>query len=323
MTDINGILPVYKPRGMVSKDVSRALTRTLGRIRMGHAGTLDPMAEGVLPIMLGNATRYQDFVVAMPKAYEFDVALGYETTTLDAEGEVVLRSPVPPLMRQPTDIIAGLSGTRMQIPPVHSAVKIDGKPLYEYARSGRALPVPVENLARQITIHELTLITQAVDLLTYRVRCSKGTYVRVLAKEIAQSLGTCGTVTRLVRTMSGGIGQENAVPFEVCNKSADEIRPLLISPESLNLPVPRAQCESEEISRKLRNGLPVALDRVRFFPDKALFSGVETARAPDFFGAPEALASDVLLFSGTIAFGIGSVFQDDSGRSLVRMRRGL
>lgn len=212
---MNGLLPVRKRCGMVSKDVSRWFTRRFGKMRIGHVGTLDPMAEGVLPILLGKATRLQDYLLDFTKEYEFQVTFGFETTTGDREGEEINRVDASHVTETNLcEIAAGLVGERDMAPPMFSAIKVAGVPLYRYAREGKTLDCSLESLARHIVIESCELLRFAGGIADFKVRCSKGTYVRSLAKEIATQVGTCGTVTRLVRTEAAGISINQTVELE-------------------------------------------------------------------------------------------------------------
>lgn len=146
--NLHGILPIAKPRGIVSKDISRWLVKRLGKVKIGHVGTLDPMAEGVLPILLGSATRFQDHLLDNSKTYEFDVQFGFQTDTLDSDGQVTNRTTsVPDAAHQVAQALPSFVGKISQIPPIYSAIKYNGKPLYNYARQGtkKLSPLPISN----------------------------------------------------------------------------------------------------------------------------------------------------------------------------------
>ncbi len=199
----SGILLLDKPRGLSSNGALQRVRRLFGREKAGHVGSLDPLATGMLPICLGEATKVAGEIVAGRKCYRFVVALGARTSTGDAEGEVTGRAPVPPLERvQCESVLARFIGTGQQVPPMYSALKRGGQPLYRLARAG----VVVERPARRIEIWQLRLLALAAQALELEVLCSKGTYVRVLAEDIAVALGTLGHVSRLRR--------EYVEPFE-------------------------------------------------------------------------------------------------------------
>jgi tRNA pseudouridine55 synthase len=192
----SGILLLDKPRGLSSNAALQRVRRLLGGVKAGHAGSLDPLATGMLPICLGEATKIVADIVAGAKRYRFAIALGARTATGDAEGAVMAEAPVPALSRERLGPVLGsFLGPRTQVPPMYSALKQGGTPLYRMARAGQT----VARAARAIELYELVLITLEPGTLTLEARCSKGTYVRVLAEEIAAALGTVGHVSELRR----------------------------------------------------------------------------------------------------------------------------
>jgi tRNA pseudouridine55 synthase len=192
----SGILLLDKPAGLSSNAVLQKVRRMLGSIKAGHVGSLDPLATGMLPICLGEATKIAGDIVSGRKLYRFTVGLGTRTATGDLEGAVVETAPVPAFDAQRLDqVLRQFHGRQSQIPPMYSALKRDGQPLYKLARAG----IEVERAARDIEISELNLIGSASSLLELQVLCSKGTYVRTLAEDIAKALGTCGHVESLRR----------------------------------------------------------------------------------------------------------------------------
>jgi len=192
----SGILLLDKPLGLSSNAALQRVRRLLGAAKAGHAGSLDPLATGMLPICLDEATKIAGDIVAGAKRYRFTVSLGERTATGDAEGEVVATAPVPELTRSAVEaVLRTFLGTRSQVPPMYSALKQGGEPLYRLARAG----VTVERAARTIELYELRLLALGSRSLELETRCSKGTYVRVLAEEIAEALGTVGFVSALRR----------------------------------------------------------------------------------------------------------------------------
>ncbi len=191
-----GILLLDKPLGLSSSGATQLVRRLLRLDKAGHVGSLDPLATGMLPICLGEATKLAGEVLEGAKTYSFRIALGTRTATGDTEGEVVETRGVPSLERGAVlDVLAGFLGDSLQVPPMYSALKRDGRPLYELARAG----VTVERAARPIRIDALELVELGPDWLDCRVVCGKGTYVRTLAEDIAGVLGTVGHVARLRR----------------------------------------------------------------------------------------------------------------------------
>ncbi|MEG0797572.1 MAG: tRNA pseudouridine(55) synthase TruB [Acidaminococcaceae bacterium] len=209
MTD--GILNVLKPPGMTSHDVVGYLRRILSTKKIGHAGTLDPDAAGVLPVFVGQATRLLEYAVDGTKSYRVEMQFGVRTDTGDDSGKAVAFSVVKPLT--PATIqrtLTAFTGTIEQIPPMYSAIKQDGKKLYQMARAG----IDVVRQPRRITIYKLTLIKQQADGLILDIECSKGTYIRTLVEDIAIHLGMCGTMSFLLRTQVAGFKLAEAKTLE-------------------------------------------------------------------------------------------------------------
>jgi len=192
----DGVLLLDKPVGLSSNAALQRVRRLAGGIKAGHTGSLDPLASGMLPICLGEATKLAGEMLALHKCYEFGVQLGERSETGDAEGAIIERCEVPALTRASVQaVLERFLGAQQQIPPMYSALKRDGEPLYRLARKG----LTVEREARAICIETLELLELAEDRLDLRVFCSKGTYVRVLAEDVARALGTCGRLYRLRR----------------------------------------------------------------------------------------------------------------------------
>lgn len=207
---MDGFLVVDKPPGMTSHDVVAVVRAVTGIEKVGHTGTLDPFATGVLVLALGAATRLVQFLDEREKVYDATVLLGTATDTGDPSGSVVAEAPVPALhRRQVEDTLATFLGERMQAPPRYSAVKVAGKPLYAYARKGVEMTVP----ARPIQVFGMELLDLEPPSLRARIRCSRGTYARVLAEEIGTALGSVGHLGALRREASGGFTLERAVSF--------------------------------------------------------------------------------------------------------------
>ena len=197
---IDGIFNVLKPPGMTSHDVIAFLRRVLNTKKVGHGGTLDPDAAGVLPVFTGTATRLLEFAVEGKKQYLVEVTLGKQTDTGDDSGNVVKEMPVPAFTKEALQkVLQGFLGKQKQLPPMYSAIKINGQKLYQLARKG----VEVERELRDIEVYKLELLHFTASTLTLAVDCSKGTYIRVLGEDIATALGTCGTMSFLLRTQVG------------------------------------------------------------------------------------------------------------------------
>ena len=251
----NGILIVDKPAGWTSMDVCAKLRGIFHEKRVGHGGTLDPMATGVLPVFIGRATRAVEFAECSDKEYIAGLKLGVITNTQDTSGEILEEHPVQVSREQLEAALEKFRGDILQVPPMYSAIKINGKKLYELARKGRE----VERPARAVTIKTLEILDEQGDgLYTIRVRCTKGTYIRTLCHDIGQALGCGGCMASLRRTMAAGFPLEDAVSLERVQAAAD--------PASLLLPVdclfagrPVLVLKSAEAEKKIRNGMTAVL----------------------------------------------------------------
>ena len=205
---LDGIIPLYKERGMTSFDCVSRLRRILHTKKIGHSGTLDPNVDGVLPICVGQATKVVEFLMASGKQYVGELLVGQATTTQDLDGEVVAQKPVTAPIDEDTikQAMQELTGDIVQIPPMYSAIKVNGKKLYEYARAGET----VERPKRHVHIARFEMTDSSYDekkqqqRIRFVVDCSKGTYVRTLAYDLAEKLGYPGVMSSLTRTKSGG-----------------------------------------------------------------------------------------------------------------------
>lgn len=205
-----GILLIDKPLGITSHDVVNAVRRKLSTKRVGHAGTLDPLGTGLLVVAVGPATRFLQYLPLEPKAYEGTIQFGKRTNTYDAEGEIVSEGQVPENLDSVLeDLKPRFMGLIDQIPPMHSAVKVGGKPLYKYARQGEE----IERQTRTIHISELEFFVQG-DSADFRLVCSGGTYVRTLADDLGQAVGSGAYLTRLRRTRVGRFSLDAATPLD-------------------------------------------------------------------------------------------------------------
>ncbi|MEK3882185.1 tRNA pseudouridine(55) synthase TruB [Paenibacillus sp. PL2-23] len=212
---MEGILAVWKPEGWTSHDVVAKARRLLRMKRIGHTGTLDPMVTGVLPLCLGRSTRVVEYIQERPKAYEAVLRLGIATDTEDMTGTVIARESVGSITReQIQQALLQFVGEIEQVPPMFSAVKVNGKRLYELAREGKT----VERKSRTVTIHGIELLDTRLQgdepELTFSVICSKGTYIRTLCVDIGKALGLPAAMAKLTRTMSGGITAEGCLTLE-------------------------------------------------------------------------------------------------------------
>jgi len=220
---VSGWIVLDKPLGLGSTQAVAAVKRNLREAglgkttKVGHGGTLDPLATGVLPIALGEATKLAGRMLDASKAYEFTVRFGEETDTLDLEGAVIATSEVRPTRNEVDAVLARFTGPIAQVPPAYSALKVDGERAYDLARKGEA----VELASRNVTIHQLTVLQaegEPLSAVTLLALVSKGTYIRSLARDIAQALGTCGTVTMLRRAKAGPFDLTRAISLDKLNE---------------------------------------------------------------------------------------------------------
>ena len=207
---MNGIVIVDKPQGWTSQDVTARLRRVFQTRRIGHGGTLDPMATGVLPVFVGRGTRGVEFFEHAEKAYETVLQLGITTDTEDISGEVLEKRDVHISETEFTEILSQFRGKIMQVPPMYSALKVNGQKLCDLARKGKT----VERQPREIEIFELTMLEFNGDTARLRVKCSKGTYIRTLCKDIGEALGCGGCMAELRRVQAGDYTIEEAVPLQ-------------------------------------------------------------------------------------------------------------
>ena len=207
---MDGIVIVDKPQGWTSQDVTARLRRVFGTRRIGHGWTLDPMATGVLPVFVGRATRAVEFFEHAEKTYETVLRLGITTDTEDMTGTVLTEENVSFTEEQLQETLAAFRGEILQVPPMYSALKVNGQKLCDLARKGKT----VERQPRPITIHELTLVERGENILRLRVRCSKGTYIRTLCKDIGEKLGCGGCMESLRRVAAGEYAIDEAVPLQ-------------------------------------------------------------------------------------------------------------
>jgi tRNA pseudouridine55 synthase len=250
---ISGWIILDKPYGMSSTQAVAKLRWLYNAEKAGHAGTLDPLATGLLPIALGEATKTVPFVQGGGKRYSFDLEWGSQTSTDDAEGEVVQTSDVRPREQDVRAALAGFTGTIMQRPPAFSAIKVNGERAYDLARAGEA----VKLAPRPVTIDELTLVSHGTDRSRFDMACEKGTYVRSLARDLAEALDTRGHVTMLRRTAVAGFTEADALTLETIEAAPD--RDVLLRPASVAMRHLPELCVSSDDAALIRNGGVVLL----------------------------------------------------------------
>ena len=223
---IDGVLLLDKPLGFSSNQALQKVKWLYQAAKAGHTGRLDPLATGLLPICLGEATKFSHFLLEADKSYRALIRLGSTTTTADAEGEVLTRSEVRVDASQLADVLGSFVGDIVQVPPMYSALKHEGKALYEYARAG----VDIPRKGREVTIHEIVLERFEGEMLEVVVRCSKGTYIRTLAEDIGHALGCGAHLAGLRRLTTAHLGLEDAVTIEQLEALAPAARDALLLP---------------------------------------------------------------------------------------------
>jgi tRNA pseudouridine55 synthase len=249
----DGVLLLDKPEGFSSTQALARAKRFLAARKAGHTGTLDPFATGLLPIAFGEATKFSRFLIDAPKSYRATLCLGKTSTTGDPEGEVTSSAPSLPEATQIDEVLAAFTGVRQQVPPMHSAVRVGGKRLYELAREG----LEVERAARTIEIQALAREAFEGERLVLSVTCSKGTYVRTLAADIGAALGCGAYLVGLRRTTVGGFELGDAVALSTIEaEGVEKARLRLLPVDVLVRSLPRQDCPPEEALR-FTQGQPV------------------------------------------------------------------
>ena len=255
ITHLDGVLVIHKPSGPTSHDVVSVARRVLGVRRIGHTGTLDPLARGVLPLVIGRATRLAQFFTRADKEYEADVRLGVRTTTYDATGDSVEavrdREPASLTVNEIEEALAGFRGTHLQHPPAFSAKKISGIPAYRMARQKQAVDLaPVE-----VTVHALDVLAWQDERLRLRVVCSSGFYVRSLAHALGERLGTGACIEGLLRRRSGEFGLDRALPLADLERSPRESLGRIIPMPELLPALPGVVLTLEGVRQATRGGV--------------------------------------------------------------------
>lgn len=216
---VDGIVLLDKPIGLSSNQALQRVRRLFRAAKAGHTGALDPLATGMLPLCLGEATKFSQFLLDADKRYITCIQLGKRTTTGDKEGDVLTDLPVPDLTDEALEsVLNRFRGEIEQIPPMYSALKHEGKPLYEYARQG----IVIERKRRQVTIADLTLVSRTADTLTLDIRCSKGTYIRTIGEDIGEMLGCGAHLHSLHRVSTAGYSAENMLTLEAFETIAEQ-----------------------------------------------------------------------------------------------------
>jgi len=254
---VHGVLLLDKSAGRSSNDALIQAKRLLNARKAGHTGTLDPFATGLLPLCFGEATKFAQDLLDADKTYEAMVKLGVTTATGDTEGDVVATGTVDAPLARIEEVLARFRGRIEQVPPMHSALKRDGKPLYEYARAG----VTLEREARRVTIHALELLDYQAPHLRLRVNCSKGTYIRVLGEDIGNALGCGAHLLALRRLGVGPLSLDGAVTLDRIAETAVERRSDLLAPVDALLSSFPAVVLPESLAQRFLHGQRLALEK--------------------------------------------------------------
>jgi len=281
--DVNGILVIDKPLGITSNGILQEVKRLYGAAKAGHTGALDPLATGVLPLCFGEATKFSQMMLDSDKAYIATARLGERTETGDSEGAVVATKPVPDGLTADVlePVLEQFRGNIQQVPSMYSALKHNGRPLYEYAREG----IEVERPARPVTIYELQLLDVRENELDIAVKCTKGTYIRSLVEDIGEMLGCGAHVVELRRTLAAGftLADVHAVPdLEAMRERGESLDGLLVAPDAALSMFPEHRLSGQSLVSIL-NGQPVRI------PGRAYDGFVRVYGNEGFVGLAEAL----------------------------------
>lgn len=264
---VDGVLLLDKPVTWSSNDALIKAKRLLNALKAGHTGTLDPFATGLLPLCFGEATKFSQDLLEADKTYQTVVHLGVQTTTGDTEGDVTASMPVSVTEEQVRQILPQFIGDILQVPPMYSALKRDGKAYYEYAREG----ITLERVARPVRIHRLELVSYDAPFLTLNVCCSKGTYIRVLGEDIGAALGCGAHLNQLRRTAVGHLTLENSIELDALAQLEDAQRLALLAPVDALL----SSFPSIDLNQELAR---------RFLQGQRLAMGKEGLHLPDYLG---------------------------------------
>jgi tRNA pseudouridine55 synthase len=286
------LILIDKPEGPTSHAVVATIKRALKADKVGHLGTLDPFASGLLPVMVGNTARLSDEAMDGKKGYLFSIGFGHETDTLDPTGRVIASAELPQQnsLKNIEKVLEQFKGLIEQVPPAYSALKFNGMPLYEYMRATGKLPMDIESKRRSVTIHSLEVINVNNEQLTLRVVCSKGTYVRSLARDIARTLGSVGTCIKLRREMVEPWHVDQALKLSIDENgriAAPDATSLLercLPAWAVAPSLPRARL-NQSLEAKLLSGNPITLPEHELtwdLPPEPMESSANSGKEPAF-----------------------------------------
>jgi len=277
---MSGFLIIDKPEGLTSSACVYKLRQKITDKKIGHCGTLDPLASGLLPIGIGEATKFTSYISDLSKEYKVEVLFGVKTTTGDIEGEVILRNKFNFTKKELYKALESLIGEQLQTPPMYSALKVKGKPLYSWVRKG----IYLQRKARKILISSIQLESLEEESVILTVSCSKGTYIRSLAEILGDLLGTVATVKSLRRTRIGDLSKSNFLNLDLIN--IDTLKQFLIPPEEMLQHLTKVDLNVEDI-KKIRNGLSVDYNEplekkeiIRIYEEKGSFVGIGQVNIP-------------------------------------------
>lgn len=291
---INGVLNVYKEKGYTSHDVVAKLRGILKQKKIGHTGTLDPEAQGVLPVCLGRGTKLCGMLTDKKKTYQTVLLLGIETDTQDMTGKMISQCSVEVTTEEVKDCVRSFVGDQLQIPPMYSALKVGGKKLYELAREGKE----IERKPRPITFYEIKILSVELPRVTMEVTCSKGTYIRTLCHDIGEKLGCKGCMESLLRTQVDRFRIEDSLKLSQIEKLAAEglLEKYILLPDQMFPDYPKIRAD-RKFDKMLENGNPlpwkgpVPGERVRIYHSSGVFIGIYQWKKERRQYKPEAIFS--------------------------------
>lgn len=288
---MNGFLLIDKPSGRSSASCVYSLRKILKIKKIGHCGTLDPLATGVLPLCIGEATKFSNYVSDQSKEYEVEILFGLQTSTGDLEGEEIYKKPFKLSKNALMKSLKKFQGVHQQVPPMFSAIKYKGKPLYSWVRKG----VYFSRQSREVRIFDTELLFCQGDKAKIRVSCSKGTYIRALIEDLGEDLSTGATVIDLRRTRVGDVTKDNLVDLE--SVDIEECRKALVSYDTLLQHIPEIHLDKID-TKKIRNGQLVDYNArqdikgiVRIYADKGLFVGIGSIDSSNIVSAKRLLSN--------------------------------
>jgi len=255
---LNGFIVINKPLGVTSQWMVNRIKKLFSARRVGHVGTLDPFATGVLPIALGKANRLAEVIHSQPKSYVAELSFGFKTSTGDLEGDIIAQSDIIPSPKDIAEILPEFIGQIEQTPPKYSAIKVEGRRAYELARQGQELTLPT----RKVEIYSLEALEFRACTLKLAISCSSGTYIRSLAEDIAERLGAYGYLSNLVRTSVGAFSIESSITIEELESVGDYLQPALIHPPDDALTHLPAVVLDERDVQRISNGATVKMAHI-------------------------------------------------------------